>query len=111
MCIFEQTKRTMKKITFLLATCVIVIACQPKAAEVVVEETVDEASAPISTEEVVAGESVYSTKCSKCHDAPVVKDVSPEKWEKVLTPMIKKAELSAEEEVQVRAFISYQQAQ
>lgn len=109
--IFEQTNRIMKKLTFLLATSVLIIACQPKTADVIIEDVEDNTEESFNMAEVNAGKVVYSNKCSKCHDAPVIKEVSNEKWAKVLTPMIKKAELTPEEEVQVRSFISYQQAQ
>lgn len=96
----------MKKVFFLIASSAVIMACQPKVVEVVevIEET-DEVVENIDMAKVEAGESIYANKCSKCHDAPVVKDHSVERWNKVLPIMSKKAELTADEDAKVNAFV------
>ena len=54
------------------------------------------------------GKVVLLTKCAKCHDAPDVDSYSKEKWDKVLNPMIKKANLTEEEANKVTAYVYWE---
>ncbi len=53
----------------------------------------------------VAGKTIYTTKCTKCHGAKDVTAYTSERWDGILKSMIPKAHLTDEEAGQVTAYV------
>ncbi len=90
----------MKNFLFLFIATAVLVACSPKVTET---ETADAMSAEAAT-----GKSVFSQKCKKCHDLPVVDSYSKEKWDKILPVMSEKAKLIESERGQVEVYINWE---
>ena len=90
----------MKRIIGSFGIVLLVVACNPKVGEVVVEDKTSEAAAPYA-----AGKTLYESKCIKCHGLKPVNDFSKEQWDKILPAMMDKAKLTSEEKVQVNDYV------
>lgn len=82
------------------------IACSPKTTTEVITE-VEEVTTTEETmsAEMLAGKSVYDSRCIKCHGAKKIEDYSKKEWEIILPNMMDKAKLTAEERTQVHAYV------
>ena len=76
--------------------------------EVVEEVESVEETTEMPTTAIGEGKVVLLTKCAKCHEAPDVDSYSKEKWDKVLNPMIQKANLTEEEANEVTAYVYWE---
>ncbi|MGB1518315.1 MAG: hypothetical protein ACPG8K_04365 [Crocinitomicaceae bacterium] len=97
----------MKNIFLLVSAVIILMACKSGL------EVVEVAELPQETNEmpkipVAEGKVVLMTKCARCHDLPDVDSYSKEKWDKVLPPMILKANLSEDEANNVTAYVYWE---
>lgn len=82
------------------------VAC--KTTEVVEEVIENKETTEMPKSAVGEGKLVLLTKCAKCHEAPEVDKYSKEKWDKILPPMIKKAQLTEEEANNVSAYVYWE---
>ena len=51
------------------------------------------------------GQTLYQTKCYRCHDLPVVSEYSRSEWSYIMIKMSRKAHLSEDETSQVLTYI------
>lgn len=94
---------------FLMANCLMVIACQKKALPVISTRTV-EPPAPkpevvLTTADPEAGKLTFTNRCSRCHGLPDISKYSGERWDGILAIMSPRARLSKQQEVNVTAYI------
>jgi cytochrome c5 len=107
---------SMKKIVIAFAALTLFAACQPKTTQIVeevkkVEEVTEVKESKMlrpGTDAEMDGMALYTNNCGKCHDLPVIGDHSKERWNKVLTPMIKEAKLDASQGANVTAYVNWQ---
>lgn len=57
------------------------------------------------SEMVLAGRKIYTTKCTKCHEAKPVENWNTTAWNNILKSMIPKARLTEEESKQVTTYV------
>jgi hypothetical protein len=103
----------MKKIVIAFASLALFAACQPKTTQVVeevkkVEEVKESKMLRPGTDAELDGMALYTNNCGKCHDLPVIGEHSKERWNKVLSPMIKEAKLDAAQGENVTAYVNWQ---
>lgn len=90
----------MKKILFFFGILALTVACSPKSTEGVSDL---EAEAPRTA--IMEGQILYVKKCTKCHEAKVIDNYTPEEWAKLLPIMSVKAKLSDTETHQVTEYV------
>ncbi|WP_008587855.1 c-type cytochrome [Niabella soli] len=98
----------MKKIVIGASIVLLAVACSPKASPSATAATIPEASAISSDATTVsAGQTIFTTKCTKCHKAKteVVASKSYEDLRPILAAMVKKAKLSNDEIQQVSSYV------
>jgi cytochrome c2 len=93
----------MKKISVILII-IVIVSCSKKSLPVI-ERRTGEPTAPIVETDLAAGEKLFTTRCSRCHDLPKPSKFTNERWEPILSTMIPRARLSGVEAANVRAFI------
>lgn len=93
----------MKKLLFIFGLTTAMIACSPKTTEVI-EEKGDE----YPTAQIGEGQGLYVSNCAKCHDLPVIKKYSKERWQQILPKMVVKAKLTDEEADKVQAYVYWE---
>lgn len=97
-----------------LLTIGVFIACSPKTTEIIEEtEEVTEINENNNGDEmpkadIGEGKLIFLKKCGKCHDIPVVENYSLERWQKIIPPMAKKANLTEIETVQLEKYIRWE---
>jgi cytochrome c2 len=93
----------MKKFSVILVL-VIVAACTKKAMPTI-ERRSEEPTAPVVEINLAAGEKLFTTRCSKCHDLPKPSKYNNERWQPVLSSMIPRGGLSGVDAANVKAYI------
>lgn len=66
---------------------------------------------PLQTQlpaEIQQGKTLMEQRCIKCHSMKVVQDYSPERWEKILPKMSRKAKLSPQESSTLERYILWE---
>lgn len=103
----------MKKlvVSYLLLLALIAVACHRKAVPATTETAVVTApvvpAKPMYAEaDLVAGKTIYETKCSKCHGAKPLDNWTVEGWKPILKSMIPKARLDSTQAAQVTAYVN-----
>jgi len=91
----------MRKLSFLVASIIILGACTPKTTEVVVKEEKSE----FPSTEIAEGSSLYTDHCGKCHKLKTVTDFTQEEWKKIVPDMAKKAKLDATQENKILLYV------
>ena len=82
------------------------IACSPKTTTEVITEVEEVTTTEESmSAEMIAGKTIYDTRCIKCHEAQKIENFSKKEWEIILPNMMDKAKLSSEERTQVHAYV------
>lgn len=90
----------MKKIiAACIAFSIILVACHKKSIPAV------DGSARYSKTDVETGQTVYETKCKKCHALKNTENYTTEKWPGILKSMAPKAKLTEDETKQVTAYV------
>jgi hypothetical protein len=90
----------MKKIAAITFALAVIWACSPKTSPAL------ESGEPRTlSADAVAGQELFTGKCGRCHDLPVVEEYSAKRWKKIVPPMAKKAKLDATQESQVMAYV------
>ena len=97
----------MKRIRIAFTAFGFLAACAPKVTETITDKDNSGSVAAMSAT-ATKGKSLYSKKCSKCHDLKVIDNYSKESWSKILPNMASKAELTQEERDQVTAYINWE---
>ena len=107
----------MKKLFAVLTIIFLVYACTPKVAPVttpvydtVVVSTHDIPPPPPPRDETTAnmirqGQTIYTTKCVKCHGLKNTKEFTKLEWDGIIKEMAPKAKLNAEETASVTAYV------
>lgn len=93
----------MKKFSVLLLLFV-VVACTKKAMPTI-ERRTEEPPAPVVEISLSAGEKLFTTRCSKCHDLPKPSKYTNERWQPILSSMLPRAGLSGVDAANVKAYI------
>ena len=70
-----------------------------------IERRTEEPSAPVFEINLVAGEKLFTTRCSRCHDLPKTSKYTNERWQPILSTMIPRAGLSGVDAANVKAYI------
>lgn len=90
----------MKKLFILAIAAYAAVACARK--------TITAATEPAEknlSEAAMAGKTLYSENCGKCHKLPEINSYSEEKWRQIVPPMARKAKLAPEQEKQVMSYV------
>jgi mono/diheme cytochrome c family protein len=62
-------------------------------------------------DDIIQGQTIFTTKCTQCHANQVITELSEKKWLHEIDDMSPKANLSAEEKLKLTKFIlSYREA-
>lgn len=93
----------MKLVAFSFVVALIV-SCSPKTTPMVEEIKPME----FPNETVSEGFALFSTACTKCHKAKVIKNYSREAWNKILPKMATKAKLIDNQETTIDAYINWE---
>ena len=100
----------MKKIilVFVIVACAL-SACHKKAIPTITTRKTDPPP-PISgtvdiKPDIGAGKTIFTARCSRCHDLPAPAKYTVQRWEVILKLMLPKARLSEEQEIHVTAYI------
>ena len=100
----------MKTATTLVLISISVFACHRKTIAasddiIISNKTKPETKATVKAETTSAGQSVYSTRCGRCHYLKTPQDYTSQQWDNILKTMIPKAKLNSEEAKQVTAYV------
>src|SRR5437868_14295730 len=97
----------MKKIIAAMAMlALIAFACTPKASPAVTEATIpSETTVRNDAATIDAGHTIFTTKCTRCHNQKPIQKWTYEKLRPVLGAMVKKAKLNNTEIAQVAAYV------
>ena len=98
----------MKKSFLLLGTVLSLYACSESTTTEVVTEESNNAITESTEEQRSQGKEIFSTRCTKCHEAKVIDNYSRAQWDKILPKMAGKANLSAEEAALVHAYVYWE---
>ena len=93
----------MRKITFIAASIILLAACTPKTAEVVVAE----APVEFPSTDVAEGSKLYAENCGKCHKLKTVTNYSQEQWKTIVPKMAAKAKIDATAESKVMQYVMW----
>jgi mono/diheme cytochrome c family protein len=58
-----------------------------------------------NSEVISAGQTIYNSRCGRCHYSKTVQDYTQQQWENILKRMIPKAKLNKEEAQDVTAYV------
>jgi cytochrome c2 len=95
-----------KLIFFLFVVTFIALACTPKASPAVTNATIPtETSVSNDLATIESGHTIFSTKCTRCHNEKPIQKWTYERLRPVLAAMVKKAKLSSTEIGQVSAYV------
>jgi len=76
------------------------------AKEAAVKETEAREKEAAHTALLTAGKTIYTGKCTRCHEAKPVANWNAEEWKPILKSMIKKTRLDSLESAQVTAYVN-----
>lgn len=99
----------MKKIIIsAFSSAVILIACSPKVAPTSTSSNAMPTSASTASADILAGQTIFTTNCTKCHGAKTgyVTKHTYEEAIPVLNSMSKKAKLTPEQISQLAAYVN-----
>lgn len=98
----------MKKFLVFITLVALVNACSRKtvpATEAETKEKDSELSKTADANRVSQGRLVYTNRCGRCHGRKAVQKYTAQEWKPVLTIMIRKARLNAEDSANVTAYV------
>jgi uncharacterized membrane protein len=111
----QPSVNSMKKFLVVLSLTALAFACTPKAVPTSSTQTSDDTI--IVTKDTVttiftanadiiqAGQTIYTTKCVKCHAQKNTADFTKVQWDGILKEMAPKAKLNETETAQVAAYV------
>jgi hypothetical protein len=99
----------MNKLLVIIVLLIVAIACNKKAIPVISARTTDPPP-PVSpvanvTPDLIAGQRLFMSRCTKCHDLPDPGKYNAERWVGILKVMDMRAGLSREQEIHVNAYV------
>ena len=112
----------MKQIIFFLITICVAYSCSPKMQPAAQNASIKEVKPTTTTTvttvtttttsksenaEVVAGKGIYTTKCTRCHEAKPVADWTAQQWVPIINRMAPKARLDDTEKANVTAYVNF----
>jgi hypothetical protein len=109
-----SAKRSLMKNTFIATLAIILfMACHKKTVPVITERNaelpkkIESRYPPQQTvpPDTVAGKSIYTTRCGRCHDLPLPAQFSATRWDDILPTMFPRARLTNEEALHVRTWV------
>jgi len=91
---------------------VIVIACNKKAVPVITERKTAPPKIAVSVyppdpaivADTLVGKEVFVTRCGRCHELPKPEQFTFHRWNEILTTMVPKARLTAEQSAHITAY-------
>ena len=101
----------MKTTTTLAILSIIVFACHRRtiaASDEIIISNKTEFSKTKTTskgEGVSAGQTIYSSRCGRCHYLKTVQDYTAQQWDNILKSMVPKARLNKDEAAQLTAYV------
>jgi cytochrome c5 len=100
----------MKKTMIITVIVMAVIqACQKKGLPTITArkiETVKPVTNVFDVEpDLAAGKIIFANNCSRCHDLPKPEQYTTQRWEGILSGMIPRARLNAEQGVHIKAYL------
>lgn len=94
----------MFKVSLIVATVLILGACSPKTAEVVVVEEKSE----FPTVDVAEGNKLYLENCGKCHKFKTIANYDEAQWNKIVPKMAAKAKLDLAQENKILQYVLWE---
>lgn len=94
----------MFKVSFIVASVIILGACTPKTAEIV--EVVEKSEFPST--DIAEGSSLYNENCGKCHKFKTIANYNEEQWNKIVPNMAAKAKLDLTQENKILKFVMWE---
>jgi cytochrome c5 len=101
--------------TFILVVIIIsvAIACNKKAVPVITERKVDPPKIaasvyppnPAIAPDTAMGKEVFVTRCGRCHELPKPAQFNFDRWDDILSSMVPRARLTAEQSAHITAYI------
>ncbi len=90
-----------------------IIACNKKAVPVITERKVDPPKIVVSVyppnpaiaPDTAIGKEVFITRCGRCHALPKPAQFNFDRWDDILSAMVPRARLSAEQNAHITAYI------
>ena len=90
-----------------------IIACNKKAVPVITERKVDPPKIAVSVyppnpaiaADTAMGKEVFVTRCGRCHELPKPAQFTFNSWDGILTSMVPRAKLNAEQSAHITAYI------
>jgi len=55
--------------------------------------------------DLIAGKAIFESGCKNCHDLPLLNQFTIQRWEGILSYMIPRARLTAEQSVHISAYV------
>ena len=101
----------MNKLSVAILIAFLLSSCHKKAVPVITSRT-EQPAAPVvvtpvyASKEIEAGQLVYTTSCTKCHDAKPVQRWTVDEWKPILRSMIPKSKLDSTQAADVRAYVN-----
>lgn len=90
-----------------------IIACNKKAVPVITERKVDPPKIAVSVyppnpaiaPDTAIGKEVFVTRCGRCHELPKPAQFNFDRWNDILSSMVPRARLTAEQSAHITAYI------
>ena len=99
----------MKATLAILILAVIVFACHrktvPSSDNIVISNKTNIETNTSNTETASAGQTIYTSRCGRCHGLKKPENYTQQRWENILKKMIPKAKLNDDEANQVTAYV------
>jgi mono/diheme cytochrome c family protein len=101
----------MKATIIILILALIVLACHRKTAPssgIIISNKANTETTKAQNDNpdwVSAGETIYTTRCGRCHGLKRTEKYTQQQWENILKTMIPKARLNDEQAKQVTAYV------
>lgn len=91
----------MNKVSFIVATIIVLASCAPKTTEVFTKAE----SSEFPNADVAQGNTLYVEHCGKCHKLKTVTDFTSDQWKKIVPNMSAKAKIDATMENKILHYV------
>lgn len=103
----------MKKLVVsLIIILIVTISCQKKAVPVITERKNELPATkptiyppPTISPDTVAGKTIFTTRCGRCHGLPEPAQYTAQRWDGILSYMIPRSRLNDEQGIHVTAYL------
>ena len=108
--LFLFVQRNMKTTTTLAILSIIVFACHRRTVAasddiIISNKTEITKSKATTTAGITAGQTIYNSRCGRCHRLKTVQDFTAQQWNNILKSMVPKARLNQDEAEQLTAYV------